>query len=66
MVSPCLADANEAEGPARRSADREVADHETVVQVPVLQTRVNDLPRAAAGRSMPVSVPESSSALIVR
>ena len=48
VVFPSLAEANEAEGPARRSADREVADDETVVQVLVLQARVNDLPRALA------------------
>ena len=49
VVLPGLAEANEAEGPARRSADREVAGHEVVVQVSVVLARVNDLPRAPTG-----------------
>ena len=48
VVLPGLAEADEAEGPARASADREVADRETAVQVFVVLPPVNDLPRALA------------------
>ena len=48
VVLPGLAEADEAEGPARASADREVAGQVTAVQVGVLLASVNDLPRALA------------------
>ena len=48
VVLPGLAEADEAESPARASADREVAGHGHVVQVGVVLARVNDLPRALA------------------
>ena len=44
VVLPGQAEADQAEGAARGSADREVADHVPVVQVFVVLARVNDLP----------------------
>ena len=48
MVLPGQAEADEAEGPAPGSAEREVAGHMIVVQFFVVLARVNDLPRALA------------------
>ena len=46
VVLPGQAEADEAEGPARGSAEREIAGHALGVQVVVVLARVNDLPRA--------------------
>ena len=46
VVLPSLAEADEADGHARRSADREVAGHGPVVQVVVVLARINDRPQA--------------------
>ena len=48
VVLPGQAEADEAEGPAPGSAEREVAGHGLVVQVGVVLARVNDRPRALA------------------
>ena len=46
VVLPGLAEADEAEAPARGSADREVVGHVLAFQVFVVLARVNDHPRA--------------------
>ena len=50
MVLPGLAEADKAEGPARESADLEVAGYRTIPgeQVGVVLASINDLPRALA------------------
>ena len=48
VVLPGQAEADEAEGPARAVADREVAGHVRGVQVVVVLVRVNGRPRALA------------------
>ena len=48
VVLPGLADADEAEGLARGSTDREVVGHVIVFQVLVVLAAINDLPRALA------------------
>ena len=45
---PGQAEADEAEAPARGSAEREVAGHAPAVQVFVVLAPVNDLPRSLA------------------
>ena len=47
-ILPGLAEADEAEIPARGSADSEVAGHTAAVQIFVVIAAINDLPRALA------------------